>query len=40
MNEINDQLKSLGKISYEEKSVMIIFIATALVWITQRTGQC
>lgn len=35
MNEINDQLKSLGKISYEEKSVMIIFIATALAWITQ-----
>ena len=35
MNEIKDQLKSLGKISYEEKSVMIIFIATALAWITQ-----
>ena len=35
MNEINDQLKSLGKISYEEKSVMIIFISTALAWITQ-----
>ena len=35
INEINDQLKSLGKISYEEKSVMIIFIATALAWITQ-----
>tara|TARA_B100000482_G_scaffold151545_1_gene113467 strand:- start:1687 stop:3123 length:1437 start_codon:yes stop_codon:yes gene_type:complete len=35
MNEINDQIKSLGKISYEEKSVMIIFIATALAWITQ-----
>ena len=35
MNEINDQLKSLGKISFEEKSVMIIFIATALAWITQ-----
>ena len=35
MNEINDQQKSLGKISYEEKSVMIIFIATALAWIIQ-----
>ena len=35
LNEINDQLKSLGKISYEEKSVMIVFIGTALAWITQ-----
>ena len=35
IDEIKDQLKSLGKISYEEKSVMIIFIATALAWITQ-----
>ena len=35
IDEINDQLESLGKISYEEKSVMIIFIATALAWITQ-----
>ena len=34
-NEINNQLKSLGKISYEEKSVMIVFIGTALAWITQ-----
>ena len=35
LNEINNQLKSLGKISYEEKSVMIVFIGTALAWITQ-----
>ena len=35
LNEINDQLKNLGKISYEEKSVMIVFIGTALAWITQ-----
>ena len=35
LNEINDQLKSLGKISYEEKSVMFVFIGTALAWITQ-----
>ena len=35
LSEINDQLKSLGKISYEEKSVMIVFIGTALAWITQ-----
>tara|TARA_B100000482_G_C12602771_1_gene295871 strand:- start:769 stop:2205 length:1437 start_codon:yes stop_codon:yes gene_type:complete len=35
LSEINDQLKSLGKISYEEVSVMIVFIGTALAWITQ-----
>ena len=35
LSEINDQLKILGKISYEEKSVMIVFIGTALAWITQ-----
>ena len=35
LNEINNQLKSLGKISYEEKSVMFVFIGTALAWITQ-----
>ena len=35
LNEIKNQLKNLGKISYEEKSVMIVFIATALAWITQ-----
>lgn len=33
--EINKQLKSLGKISYEEKMVLLIFIATAFAWITR-----
>lgn len=35
LKEINDQIKNLGKFSYEEKSVLIVFIATALAWITQ-----
>ena len=35
LEEINDQIKGLGKFSYEEKSVLIVFIATALAWITQ-----
>jgi sodium-dependent dicarboxylate transporter 2/3/5 len=33
--EINKQLKSLGKISYEEKMVLLIFIGTAFAWITR-----
>ena len=33
--EINKQVKSLGKISYEEKMVLLIFIATAFAWITR-----
>lgn len=35
LEEINDQIKNLGKFSYEEKLVLIVFIATALAWITQ-----
>ena len=35
LEEINDQIKNLGKFSYEEKSVLIVFIATALAWIAQ-----
>ena len=35
LEEINYQIKDLGKFSYEEKSVLIVFIATALAWITQ-----
>lgn len=35
LDEINDQIKELGKFSYEEKSVLIVFITTALAWITQ-----
>tara|TARA_B110000196_G_scaffold265052_1_gene237861 strand:- start:1541 stop:3007 length:1467 start_codon:yes stop_codon:yes gene_type:complete len=34
-SEINKQLKSLGKISYEEKMVLLIFIGTAFAWITR-----
>lgn len=30
---INDQLKALGKISYEEKMILSVFILTALAWI-------
>jgi len=33
--EINKQLKSLGKISYEEKMVLVVFILTAVAWITR-----
>ena len=33
--EINTQLKSLGKISYEEKTILIVFILTALAWISR-----
>jgi solute carrier family 13 (sodium-dependent dicarboxylate transporter), member 2/3/5 len=35
LEEISDQIKGLGKFSYEEKSVLIVFITTALAWITQ-----
>jgi sodium-dependent dicarboxylate transporter 2/3/5 len=34
-NEINKQLKSLGKLSYEEKMVSLIFVGTAFAWITR-----
>jgi len=33
--EIKKQIKQLGKISYEEKTVLIVFIATAFLWITR-----
>lgn len=33
--EINRQLKSLGKISYEEVLVLIVFVLMALAWITR-----
>lgn len=35
LEEINTQLKNLGKISYEEKIVFFVFILTALAWITR-----
>lgn len=34
-DEINKQLKALGKISYEEKTVLVVFILTAFAWITR-----
>ena len=33
--EIVSQLKGLGKISYEEKTILIVFILTALAWISR-----
>jgi sodium-dependent dicarboxylate transporter 2/3/5 len=33
--EINRQLKELGSFSYEEKSILVVFIITALAWITR-----
>ena len=33
--EINRQLKALGKIGYEEKIVLIVFILTGLAWISR-----
>jgi len=33
--EINRQLKSIGQISYEEKVVLIVFVLTAIAWITR-----
>jgi sodium-dependent dicarboxylate transporter 2/3/5 len=34
-SEIQKQLKKLGKISYEEKVVLAVFITTALAWISR-----
>lgn len=33
--EIKSQLKALGKISFEEKIVLVVFICTALAWISR-----
>ena len=33
--EIQRQLDSLGPISYEEKTVLLVFVGTALAWITR-----
>ena len=35
INEINRQIQKLGKISFEEKSVLTVFSLTALAWITR-----
>lgn len=34
-DEIRKQLKSLGNISYEEKTVFLVFLLTAFAWITR-----
>ncbi len=34
-DEIGKQLQALGKITYEEKAVLTVFILTALAWITR-----
>lgn len=34
-NEIKKQLKELGNLSYEEKTVLIVFVFTAFAWITR-----
>lgn len=34
-NEINSQLKALGKLSFEEKVVLVVFACTAFAWITR-----
>jgi sodium-dependent dicarboxylate transporter 2/3/5 len=34
-NEINSQLKALGKLSFEEKMVLAVFSCTAFAWITR-----
>jgi sodium-dependent dicarboxylate transporter 2/3/5 len=35
-NEIEKQLKRLGKISYEEKSIFYVFVLTAFAWISRK----
>ncbi|MBF8149272.1 SLC13/DASS family transporter [Winogradskyella sp. F6397] len=35
IKEIDNQLKALGKISYEEKAVLIIFLIAAIAWISR-----
>lgn len=33
--EINRQLKALGKVTYEEKTVLVVFVLTAFAWISR-----
>ena len=35
VEEINEQLKNLGFVSYEEKWILVVFVLTALAWITR-----
>jgi len=37
--EITKQLKALGKISFEEKNVLLVFIGTAVAWISRSPIQ-
>lgn len=34
-SEIKNQINSLGKISYEEKIVLLVFVFTAIAWVTR-----
>jgi sodium-dependent dicarboxylate transporter 2/3/5 len=34
-DEINRQLKALGKVTYEEKTVLVVFVLTAFAWISR-----
>jgi sodium-dependent dicarboxylate transporter 2/3/5 len=34
-DEINKQLKKLGKVSFEEKMILVVFILTAFAWISR-----
>lgn len=34
-NEIKNQLKKLGKVTFEEKTVLVVFIFTAFAWISR-----
>lgn len=33
---VEDEKNQLGKISYEEKSVLLVFISTAILWVTRK----
>lgn len=35
MSEIKDQLSALGKLGYEEKRILVVFVLTALAWISR-----
>jgi sodium-dependent dicarboxylate transporter 2/3/5 len=35
VEEINEQLKKLGPLGYEEKWILVVFVVTALAWITR-----
>lgn len=34
-DEIREQLRKLGKLAFEEKAVLMVFVVTALLWITR-----